>query len=279
VQRDTQDEEDRELNEVLAGGLEVAASLGAAGVALAGGPVAALGGAALAPAAARALKAAIGAGLTWRSRDRAAAAALLIAGEEQERASAGQSRRDDGFFDEQGGLRPEAESLLEGVLREAAASFDERKVRILARFYAALEYDDSVSAADAYFLLRQISQLTYRQMVALSVFAEREKYERELIVANRGQVEASGPDLRRPDPVLDMELRDLADRGLVGIAVGRQAVRFDDAVAGLEPLFQIGYGKLRLLPPAEQLMALIGEGAVSEDEQRIWLEQLRGVPR
>jgi len=54
------DEEDRELNQILSGGVEVAASLGAAGIALAGGPIAALGGAALAPAAARALKAAIG---------------------------------------------------------------------------------------------------------------------------------------------------------------------------------------------------------------------------
>ena len=204
---------------------------------------------------------------------------MLIASEEQERDQQGQSRRGDGFFVESGGLRPEAESLLEGVLREAAASFDERKVRILARFYAALEYDDSASAADAYFLLRQISQLTYRQIVALSVVAEREQYERELIFANRGQVQASGPDLRRPDPVLDMELRDLADRGLVGIAVGRQAARLNDAVAGLEPLYQIGYGKLRLLPAAQQLMALVGDGVVSEEERRDWLEQLKGVPR
>lgn len=272
-------EDDDELNEVLVGGLEVAGSVGGAALGLVGGPVGMLGGAALGPIAVRALKAAIGAGLAWRARDRAAGAALLIAAEEQQRSRDGEFRRGDGFFDAQGDLRPEAESLLEGVLREAAASFDERKVRVLARFYAALEYDESVSSADAYYLLRQIGQMTYRQIVALSVVAQRDKYERELSTANRGQVQASGLDLRRPHPTLDPELAELADRGLLGISSGARIVRMRETFDGIQHLSQIGYGKLRLLPAAEQLMAMIGDEMISEQQQREWLEQLRGVPR
>jgi hypothetical protein len=96
---DSREADGEELSDVLAGGAEVLGALpgAAVGFVVAGTPGAMIGGV-VTPLVTRALKAAIGAGLTRRARDRAAGAALLIESERRRRCQAGELPRDDGFL-------------------------------------------------------------------------------------------------------------------------------------------------------------------------------------
>jgi hypothetical protein len=277
----TSEPDDDNLGELTTGGIELAGALVGGGVGLVGGPGGALGGAAAGVVATRALKAAVSTGLAWRARDRAAAAVVLIANEHAAREDQGERPRDDGFFDDRGHLRPEAEDLLEGVLREAALSHDERKVALLARFYTAVEFDRSITAPEAHLLLRQLAQLTYRQFVGLSVIEQHERYSSDLLRAERGHALASGPDLRAQDPGISLELVDLASRRFVGLpGKGRRPVPFGATIEGLEKTPDSAYGRLRLLPLGDRIAAACAlRDMISEDARATWLEELRGPPR
>jgi hypothetical protein len=153
--------------------------------------------------------------ITEREEERMGAAVVLIADDAKRRAEDGHQVRDDGFFDEHGHLRPDAEELLEGVLRQAAQSYEERKVLVLARFYSGLAHDESVDAPQAHLLLRQIAALTYRQIVALSVFAQRSRYADFLIQTSAMHIETSGHP--GGDPTIQVELSDLAAGQVIGV--------------------------------------------------------------
>jgi hypothetical protein len=174
-------------------GAELAGAVGAVGATVVAGPVA---GAALGVAIKHAVSA-VGRLFSRREEQRIGAALLTIQQDARTREARGESERADGFFDARGGLRPEAEDLLEGVLREAAASYEERKVSLLAHLYSAVAHDESVRPADAMYLVRLASDLTFRQFVILSAFSTGD-------AANRPV---------RYDPELD----DLGERLLVGL--------------------------------------------------------------
>lgn len=272
------DDDRREMSEVLAGGVEVIGSLpgSVVGFVLAGPPGAMLGGA-LTPLVTRALKAAIGAGLAHRARDRAGGAALLIEAERRQREQRGEKRRADGFFDERGTLRPDAEELLEGVLREAAQSFEERKVPLIASLYASVEHDAAVPAADALLLLRRAGQLTYRQFVALSVFEQAERYADFLIQTDAMHGETNG----RPggDPIVQLELSDLSSQQLLGtLDSAGEVVPLGATYSGIGNIpARVGLGQLRLLPSGRTLARLTkASAAVLDQERDELLEALRG---
>lgn len=270
--------DDSEMSEVLEGGIEVVGSLPGAAVGfLIAGPPGGVVGAAVTPVMTRALKAAVGAGLAWRARDRAAAAAILIAGARRERADRGEHPRNDGFFDARGELRPEAEELLEGVLREAAQTYEERKVPLLAALYSNVEHDASVPGPDALLLLRRAAELTYRQLVALSVFEQAERYADDLIQIQVLHTETNGHP--GGDETIEMELSDLASQHLLGtLATSGATVPLAATWGGVGNIpAQVGYGQLRLLPIAETLCRLTAARDLIPDEERAaWLDSLRG---
>jgi hypothetical protein len=266
------------MSEVLEGGVEVVASLPGAAVGfLLAGPPGGIVGAAVTPIVTRALKAAIGAGLAYRARDRAAAAALLIDGARREREGRGEKRREDGFFDARGEVRPEAEELLEGVLREAAQTYEERKVPLLAALYAGVEHDASVPGADALLLLKRASELTYRQFVALSVFEHHERYGEHLMQTEAMHSETNGHP--GGDPTIQLELSDLASQQLVGtLSTDGTIVPLAATWGGIGNIpAKVGLGQLRLLPAGETLCRLAAVSDVIPEEERDgWLAALRG---
>jgi hypothetical protein len=190
--RDADEGEDR-VKRLVDGGADLAGALGGVGGTVVAGP---LVGAAVGVAVKQAV-AAVGRVLSRREEERVGAAILTIEAETRARHGRGERPRDDGFFDERGGLRPEAEELLEGVLRLAAASYEERKVPLLAHLFSSVAHDDSVRNEDALYLVRLASELTYRQFVILSAFANGDAAQRPV----------------RYDPELD----DLGERLLVGL--------------------------------------------------------------
>ncbi len=99
---------------------------------LVGGPVGAIGGAALGVAVQHTAGALMGR-LNRREEARVGAALLLMDEDTRPREARGERPRQDGFFDDPGALRPDAEDLLEAVLRGAAGPYEERKLPLLAR--------------------------------------------------------------------------------------------------------------------------------------------------
>lgn len=118
-----------------------------------------------------------------RQEARAGAALLILASDARERAARGEAPRADGFFDDRGSLRPEAEELLEAVLLQAANAYEERKVPLFAHLYDAVAHDPAISGADAHAFLHVAADLTYRQFVGLSVLGQRGRYGDELALA------------------------------------------------------------------------------------------------
>ncbi len=180
-------------------GAELAGAVGGTGATFVAGPVA---GAALGVAITRGAKAVAGR-LLRREEIRVGATLALIAEDGEQRRARGESPRNDGFFDDRGALRPEAEDLLEGVLREAAAAYEERKVALLARLFSETAHDSRIDPDEALFVIRLVGALTYRQLVILAAFATSDPRHVQRVARARD-----------PDA-----LDDLGERGLLAINV------------------------------------------------------------
>ena len=253
--------DNRRARSLIETGADLAGAVGGAGASLIVGPLA---GAAVGVAITRATRAL--SGLAEREQERVGATLSLIEQDAEKRHARGETPREDGFFDDRGGLRPEAVDLLEGVLRQAAAAYEERKVALLARLFTEVAHDDSVAPSQALFLVRLAGDLTYRQFVILSAYA-----------AN--QVHPAHP---APDPDLD----DLGERHLIGIRNLNGSVRPPgrmhaemtiDALEGT-PISASATvrSSLALTPLGNTLVRLTGATeTVPQDDRNEWLSTLR----
>lgn len=144
---------------------------------------------------------------------RRAADTLAFAAEAiQDRLNAGEKPREDGFFDP----GADGDEVLEGTLLTAVRCWERRKVAPLARLYASIAFDASVSAPHASYLLRLGDQLTYRQLTLLAFVAQanqRGQYENAVV-----GLEAYASEVRvPPDQQFYDELDGLSTLNLVGI--------------------------------------------------------------
>src|SRR3954454_17348052 len=138
-------EGDQRVKRLVDGGADLAGAIGGVGAGAFAGPWV---GAAVGVAIRQAV-AVVGSAFSRREEERIGAAILTIADDAQACQDRGERPRDDGFFDRRGELRPDAEELLEGVLREAAASYEELKVPLLAHLFSSVAHDESVRTEDA----------------------------------------------------------------------------------------------------------------------------------
>jgi hypothetical protein len=258
--------------ELLDAGADLAGALVGGAVGTLGGPLGVVGGAALGVAAERAARAVMGR-LSAREEARAGAALGIVAGDVKAREGRGQKPRDDGFFDHRGALRPEAEELLEGVLRHAAATYEERKLPLISSIYTAVAYDSGVVTADALYLLPLADQLTYRQFVALAVFANFEEHTADFDDAQVARDEGDA----RPEPSLALELDDLGDRKLIGALIDDRVIEVGSAMGTLGAVSAQRYEKLRLTRAGETLAQLSGASQIDAREREAWVRAFVGV--
>jgi hypothetical protein len=148
-----------------------------------------------------------------RRQERVGTTLAVAAAEIDARLKAGEVPRTDDFFSEIPGSGPSpGEEILEGVLQDAADSFEQRKAPYLGRLFASLVFAPTVNAAFAARLVRIADQLTYRQLVCVAILAE--GTQSDLIV---------GLAQRSPDATyvfgfeIGFELDQLGTTGLVGI--------------------------------------------------------------
>jgi hypothetical protein len=232
-------------------GADLAGALVGGAVGTLGGPIGILGGAALGVAAQRAAKAILGR-VSAREEQRAGAVLVMIDAEAQARGERGDTPRSDGFFEAQGKSRPDAETLLEGVLRQAAATYEERKLPYLAYLYDAVSYDATIEPETALFVLHIAERLTYRQLVALAMLCYSEPPETPDVGNGR-------------NAAIEAELVMLHDQGLLG-------VRVDDDVLPAYRLWN-GKGPEQMYGPTDagaMVAHLMRLDRVPSDEVRDW---------
>lgn len=129
----------------------------------------------------------------------------------QHRLEGGEAPRSDDFWLRDDTGRSDAEELLEGVLLNAANAFEERKVELLARLYASLEFRSDVSPGHANYLLNLTDRLTYRQLVLLGVFSSPDTGRLSLIDAGREE------GVRRTTDEILAEMNEMSSVGVLGV--------------------------------------------------------------
>lgn len=116
---------------------------------------------------------------TETERERVGACLLLAYELIAQRLNAGEPLRDPGFFKRrerraQQDLRSEAEELLEGTFLAARDAYEERKVEMLARFYANAAFAQDLDPGHLNHILNLAKLLTYRQLVIIGILGSRE---------------------------------------------------------------------------------------------------------
>lgn len=184
-----QSDDDRSLpSESTATTRLVASGAGAAGVGggavlgfIAGGPPGAFVGGAAGALLQDGMKAVVGEAavrFTSRTEQERIGSCLILAHEQIAiRLNGGQPLREESFFRPRArkandNLRSEAEELLEGTFLAARDSYEERKVALLANFYATIAFDGAIGSAHANHLLALAKSLTYRQLTILGVIGQ-----------------------------------------------------------------------------------------------------------
>lgn len=248
--------------ELIEGGSEIAGALTGAAIGLIAGPPGAVAGGAAGVIVARGLKR-VGAevGRRWlspRQQVRVGAGFAFAVARIRERLSAGDAIRSDGFFNAPGGPRSNAEELLEGVLLQVANSYEEARIRYIARLYASMVFDE-VDPAYGHFLVRMSERLSFRQLVLLCLVMD--GIDPDLLTA----AGAPSADAYYFSEDVAVELDELATLGLAGI--GQPGGRVIDPRTGR-------YGKSDGFRSV-----VVGEAALSTHGLRLAeLMELRDMP-
>lgn len=106
---------------------------------------------------------------------------LVLAYEQiAERLNEGVPLREESFFrprqrSQNKKIRSEAEDLLEGTFLASRNAYEERKVELLARFYANIVFQPEIDSAHANYVLALTNNLTYRQLVLMGIIGSRLK--------------------------------------------------------------------------------------------------------
>ncbi len=176
----------------------------------------------------------------------------------------GQDPRTDGFFDVNGGERSDAEEIFEGVLLKAKNDHEEKKAKILGNIFANIAFSRDVSVGEANHFLQIAGNLSYRQMVVISLIARKKQIE---------GVELSREGLKRKrwekissDTISILQgIYELYNLGLIR---QKTNVTINDLTGNvvLSGLEQIIPGRLTLTPFGDRCYKTMGLMDISEEE-------------
>lgn len=261
------------LREVIEAGSELFGAVGGGAFGLIGGPMGAMGGAALGVGLSRVLSRTgievYDRLLARRQQLRVGATVGMALHDMDDLGAAGASLRTDGFFDPRDLGRTEAEELMEGVLLHAADAYQELKLRHLAAILPALAVRSDVSAADGHWIADLASRLTWRQLVVLAIFAD--PPEKDFLRHDVDQ------DVQGRSPLPGMfgdEIEELATLGLIG-TINADGESVDRTEGGLEGgLWRLGLAQWRLTSSGRLLSELTRLDDVPEGERVATLTDL-----
>jgi len=165
------------MKRLIAVGADLVGSGGGAAVGLlVGGPAGALVGAAAGPILTNGIKDFAARTLSQRERIRVDTLCAYTAEAIIVRKNAGDTIRDDGFFFAQPGKRASGDEIFEAVLIAAQREHEERKVEHLGYLFANLCFEKEVDRSLANWLIKIAQELTWTQLVLLSLVGQMEKF-------------------------------------------------------------------------------------------------------
>lgn len=111
---------------------------------------------------------------TQTERSRMGSLYVLAHNQVIQRLNGGEQPRPDSFFKPRErkkakALRSEADELLEGTFLAARMAYGERKVALLANFYANVVFRDDLDSGHTNYILSLMESLTYRQLMGLFI--------------------------------------------------------------------------------------------------------------
>jgi hypothetical protein len=206
-----------------------------------------------------------------RQQERVGAALATVYEDVHEQLDNGATPREDGFFDPPSdGRRADAEEVLEGALRAAADANEERKVRHIAAIFPSVSLRADITAADAHWLVKVAEQLSWRQMVVLSVLADPpvDRFKTQ-------QLEREDRGLPCASATLAEEVEDLGRLGLVGqTRTDGEIVRAGATLGSMGSLWAVPIAGWRLTAAGTLLVEAARLGEIGSEDQKIVVEQL-----
>jgi len=94
----------------------------------------------------------------------------------QDNIAKGQHIRQDGFFETQPDKRAAAHEISEAILLAAQREFEEKKLRFYGNLLANIAFHPEIDRATANLLITLGQRISYRQMILLSLFANKERF-------------------------------------------------------------------------------------------------------
>lgn len=171
----------------------------------------------------------------------------------------GEVPRDDDFFNKTCENRSASEELLEGVLSVAKNEYEERKTPYLARLYANILFHEEISRPSANYLLKLSEQITYRQIIILSILGDLELAHQAMPQVNLLKKESYHSVSGMENVAIAAEIFDLYRMSILGSHVAI----LDSAGINPSALTLVGYGanlfnlmELSHLEPDENLIEL-----------------------
>jgi hypothetical protein len=273
----------RRLRDIIEDGSELTGVTAGAMVGLIGGPPGAAAGAVTGFVISKALRR-IGLEvhdrlLVARQQERVGAALGVMSQDTAEGLANGQGPRADGFFDAPtgGGHRSDAEEVLEGTLRAAADANEERKLRHIAAIFPYVALRTDVSSADAHWLVKIAEQLSWRQMVVLSIMSgpPTERLEAQPLAERRNSLSDEARGRRCASPALAEEVEDLGRLGLLGqrMADG-EIVRAGATIMAVGDYWNVPMADWRLTPPGRLLSRAARLSEIDQDTRELVIDML-----
>jgi hypothetical protein len=184
----------------------------------------------------------------------------------KEQLGSGALPRDDGFFGQDAvSNRSSADEVLEGILLKARDSYEEKKLIYIGRLYASIAFTPSINSAQANHLITLSGQLTYRQLVVISIGGRQAFTHNPILRDKNFTSDESRVGLTSNVTSLMTEVFDLYQRGLIA----------DKSTAAWLGMTSINLGNIIVEGTGMTLYAAMMLNRMPEDE---WSEFLQAFP-
>lgn len=107
-----------------------------------------------------------------REKQRIGGVLAIAAARMQARLENGDRLREDGFFDKGNGTRSSADEVVENIARTVQCDPEEKKLQYMGRMYCNLAFAPEFSPQMAHQMIKAAEQMTYRQFCLLRVFGD-----------------------------------------------------------------------------------------------------------
>jgi len=205
--------------------------------------------------------------LSNREKVRVGATATYAITKVKERLDSGDELRNDGFFQDKGKGRTDAEEIFEGVLLKAKNEHEEKKTKILGNIFANTAFLTGFSVGESNHLLRIAENLTYRKMCILSLVKRGTEVQGIRLREKSYSDYWEKPD-RRPSFETVTAIQEAYEMYGLGLIFCKDRTEFQGSFWSMTEWTDVSPNGLGLTPMGERYYQVMGLEDVSEEDIR-----------